>query len=147
MSHDVDTPHDPNLKDLFLLYVERVERQDNLVNQRLKWMLTSQGALFTLVAAFEKYLNDPSAQILSFASIGVIVGLLISFSGLIGVIGGQLAMEQLVEKWSAMSDDSYPLLIGESRAKKLGFGSAWLVPASLFLGWVLVGLNIWFIGE
>jgi hypothetical protein len=144
MKDDKEHSELPDMDKLFSHYSARVERQDSLINQRLKWMMTSQGVLFSLVAAFLKLGTETTDQshLVYFASIGVIVGFVISISGFLGVLGGQKAIRQLVNKWEKITADVYPALIGENDAVKCGFNSARLIPIALLVGWILVGIII-----
>jgi hypothetical protein len=56
-----------SMLDLYHLFRSRVEHEDNLIVQRLSWLVASQSFLFTAYAIVTNGLNSPSATSNAFA--------------------------------------------------------------------------------
>jgi hypothetical protein len=157
-----------NKKDLNAVYSRvrsKVEHEDNLVNQRLTWMITLHGLLFTAygfsltaqaTALSAPGLSETSSDIqkqaygeflatfttLRHAMAGV--GIVSSFAALIGVAAAYRA----IRDDAAMLDDSlfekyegftYPAVIGRSMVNILGIISGLLIPFLAGGVWTWIG--------
>ncbi len=152
-----------DLRDLYRIYRDYAEHEDNLVNWRLSWNLAAQGLLFTAFGLTAQKLSDacentsPGDLKLCFLRILILavpaVGFLISTSSALGVRAANLALDELQRKWQedigpkSRADDpeawnQLPGLTGggSPKAHKLGMFPAFTLPWIFSLAWLLLFL-------
>lgn len=146
------------MEDPLHVYRSLIQHEDTLRNQRLGWMLTATGFLFTALA----FAWD-SADSLPLVYVIAVVGLLVSVSTLVGLHTNQLAIADLRDRFAqhaaelqasgAVPDGAEPPVVGMSdlRLRQHGLlrhdGIRWLfralypwrfIPAVIALAWLAV---------
>jgi hypothetical protein len=124
----------------------QLDREDQLINVRLTWILTSNGFLFAALAFVhgkEKTkgddVPDTSAQKFFHRALPIL-GFVFSASGLIGVISSQLQERYLMHEWTCLRDPVWPRPYG---GFPFGGYPALAVPVALTIMWVLYGVRDW----
>lgn len=129
-----DTKENSDSRELYKLYASRIDRQDNLINQRLGWMLTSQGFMFAAVGVM---LNSTNQILQNLAKIVTYVGISVSIIGFMGAFGAWLAIHELIKSETVKKDmKDFPRLIGGKTASFFGFTPAICIPIVLFFAWL-----------
>lgn len=132
-----------------------IEREDDLIDQRLRWLLTSQGFLFTAFAAALAAISsekvDPKTQLLAQLLIGslAIMALAICLMVYSKISAAEVHLDRLRRYWKrrCQSDpdfDRHPPIMGWShmrldrwmpfRSMPLFFGLGWILFISFALG-------------
>ncbi len=96
-----DTPGPDLPLDKFYEFTCRhIEREENIIDHRISWMLTSQGFLFTGFALISNGNATANAQLQSALS-GVIevVGIAIALLSLVGIHAAYLSVSNLIRNW------------------------------------------------
>jgi hypothetical protein len=116
----------------------QIDREDNLVNQRLTWTLQLNGFLFAALALIgsemDKKLHDVLLNVLPIA------GFTVSFAGLLGVIAANLSMENLKSQWTSKKDVRWPRPFGNPTAFTLGLAPSVALPLVLSGAWLYIFL-------
>lgn len=127
----------------FEIIRHRLEHEDNLVNQRLSWILTSQAFLLT---AYAILLNAPTVlrSELHQSHQGLLMWL-IPLSGIVtvcliwlAIVGALLAMRDLRACAAAQPGFESSHIQGRALTRLLGLSAALLIPAVFLLTWLLL---------
>jgi hypothetical protein len=113
----------------------QIGREDSLVNNRLTWLLTTQGLLF---AAFALVLEKDGAQLLKNELIKVLplVGIVLSILCLLGVVGAIVTIRGLQKRWRKLDYDFAPPPCGVGCAWGFGFIPSLGLPLSFLYAWL-----------
>src|SRR5215469_324885 len=120
---------------------EEIRHEDNLLNQRISWLVSSQSFLLT---GFAIALNGPlHAKFVRYEHLAValvswipIVGVLISMIGQITILAGLLHMRQ-VRRLSRMFHPAHvPGVQGTSVTRWLGLSGPVLTPLIFLVVWI-----------
>jgi hypothetical protein len=126
---------EPAPLELWCLYRNYLEHEDDLIHQRLNWMLVLQGFFF---AAFASNHSSPLCNIIP------ILGYLIALLSLLGVHVARQAIERLEAKWNEQQCCSYfPKITGGGtlHVKELDSPLPYGIPIVLCLGWTFLGMT------
>lgn len=119
----------------------QINREDTLVNFRLGWSLTLNGAMF---AALWVLVGKPSSagMLYRFADwLLPISGFLISLAALLGVYAAQRQIEYHTNEWRKLRDDRWPRPFGNSLSFRIGTLPSLMPPLILTIAWV--GVFVW----
>ncbi len=125
-----------------------IEREDDLIDQRLRWLLTSQGFLFTAFAAALAAITsekvDPKTQLLAQLLIGAlaIMALLICLMVYSKISAAEVHLERLRQYWKkrGQSDPDFqrhPPIMGWTRMRLDRWMPFRSMPLFFGLGWIL----------
>ena len=106
----------------------QIIREENLVNNRLRWILQINGFLFGALA-LEKCNLKTIHLVISF------LGLVISVSGLIGVCATWLQTNYLLGEFDKNCDKRWPRPFGKKKVHNIGWISTIIPPIMLSLAW------------
>jgi hypothetical protein len=135
---------------MYTLIRAQIEHEDNLINQRLAWLLASQSFLFT---AFAILLNAPEhvkipafdAKIAVISQMVPLVGLLSDILIYVSIFAGIIAMRKLRAHWLALypahPDDRLPLIQGPAISRDMGHAAPLLLPLIFLLIWGYIFLS------
>ena len=128
-----------------LLYA--LQREDNLVNNRLIWVLTIQGFLFAAVALSKEKNIEPD----SFVNIIGFMGLAISSMGSILSLWANKQIDGIRSQWTELKDvvqDVSPFGAGPHKSNLSAnlFGLSLFLPIFTGVAWLLIlqDENSWF---
>jgi hypothetical protein len=125
-----------------------IEREDDLIDQRLRWLLTSQGFLFTAFAAALAAITsekvDPKTQLLAQLLIGSLaimaLAICLMVYSKISAAEDHLSRLRRYWKWRCQSDpdfDRHPPIMGWSRMRLNRWMPFRSLPLFFGLGWIL----------
>ncbi|MEO0975093.1 MAG: hypothetical protein AAFX85_18550 [Pseudomonadota bacterium] len=139
---DDDTPRDgaANWK-LYETLVDQLKREESLTNQRLSWMLTTQGFLFASMAIGAREKETLGV----FLKVIPVVGVTIAFAGLLGLVAATLSRRQYKRIYLQTFGDrreAFPRPFAEGLAQWFGTLAAWGIPIVLISGWVAVAWGL-----
>jgi len=136
--------------DQYRMVRQQIEHEDNLVNQRLSWLLSSQSFLFT---AYAISLNGPA--IIRSKTLESTVGLLIVLLPLVAILSalligltvwaGMWTMQKLRRKYAKLFEatfrDEIPPIQSTGGALFLGHFAPIFLPALFIVIWLLLMLR------
>lgn len=134
----------PTRKDIYDAIAHQIEREDNLVNNRVNWFLVAQGFLFATVGLIidSKLENCWKTE----ATKGIaILGGLIGVSVLFGVVGAEISICNLRKCWKKMEKnytDYFPPPFGRGCASVFGCIPRIFMPFVLVIAWIYLFFNI-----
>ncbi len=148
--NQIDSSEDNSVKyrELYKILRAYVVHEDNLINNRLGWLLTSQGLLFSAYAFSLGKENISKLHIVIF-----ILGISISIISFIIVSQAQMAIESLRKSWQDLENFSdkelFPQLTSglksnESRSSSdhLLSRSVLAIPLAFFIAWICLS-GVW----
>jgi hypothetical protein len=124
----------------------RLEHEDNLVNHRLSWILTSQAFLLTGYAILlnasavlrpESFARHHSILMLLIPWIGVITVLVLWFA----IVGALITMRDLRASASIQSGCGPDHIHGRQITRWLGLSAPLLIPAVFLFTWLMIILS------
>jgi hypothetical protein len=137
-----------SLAEMYNLVREQIEHEDNLITQRLSWLVASQSFLFT---AFAILLNAPpqgklpafdakQAQIFQLIPL---VGLLSDLLIYVSIVAGVIATSKLRAHWLAVrrgdaDDRQLPAIQGPRLSQLMGLVAPLLLPLVFLVIWAYV---------
>jgi len=127
----------------------QIEREDNLINTRMTWLLTLQGFLFTALALIMK-VDDGGLYFLLMVLLPL-TGVILSVFGFYGVWGANIALKELKEIWYERYEkngnpekEKFIRPFGNNVASKKGGVPSFYLPIILAVVWLLIlGFNIY----
>jgi hypothetical protein len=125
-----------NYKELNDYAVLQLERELNLINNRLSWMLTFQGFLFTTIALTAN--NNTDWAIGMGLRYGIpSIGMLVAFLALFGIHAAHLSITNIRTRWKWNGGYSgYSLAFGNPDARKYGRIPSYGIPISIIIAWL-----------
>ena len=130
----------PSPKEMYDALAHQIEREDNLVNNRINWFLASQGFLFAAVGVIissELHVVTKVLSIAIIAALGISIGVIIKS----GVKGADLAIEKLRKQWNhteVFFRGYFPPPFGMGRARDLGGVPRTWLPRIIIMFWFLI---------
>ena len=145
MSAPVKPPGDISPLDQYQIFRSRIEHEDNLVMQRLSWLMASQSFLFTAYAIVTNGLTAwPTGagnifinHLSTLARIIPIVALLNSLLILISILGALKAIRHLRDMYREQPENLgiIPLQSAKS-ARRMGLSAPLLLPLLFLVVWL-----------
>lgn len=136
---------DDNCLKFYDAICRQIEAENDLMDKRLSWMLKFNSFIFAAMAIAAR-ITEESLQwfvtMKSFVSIILpTIGILVSFSGLIGCMGARRQLAYIVNDYKEKKKvcsciTKFPRPFGDEKAYKYGTCSAVCVPIFLIMGWV-----------
>lgn len=127
------------------VFRDYVKHEDSLINNRLTWLLISQGLIFNAYSTLEKSKIDAcinhhagiTADLSALQGALGVVGLLICVFSFLGIQAARYAIQGLKQTWGTTVDNELPALAGgDSKfADKFGWLPALSIPVTLFFAW------------
>ena len=114
----------------------QIEREDGLIHNRLTWMLTTQGFLFTALILIGQRSQVSNIMFDLLIDIIPLTGVILSLMGFVGVFAAYLAISDLKKWWKRMIYIKYPRPFGGKQAHRLGLAPSLLLPVLLGLIWL-----------
>ncbi|MBE9005078.1 hypothetical protein IQ259_08505 [Fortiea sp. LEGE XX443] len=125
-------------KDFYEYTVRQIEREQNLVNNRLSWMLTFQGFLFASIALVANKDTEPSIRLV-FRNVIPAIGIAVALLAFIGIHAAALSSNEIKAKWKQRAGfQDYPPTFGTSKISLLGRITSYGIPTSVVLAWLLL---------
>ncbi len=134
----------PSFKEMYDALAHQIEREDDLVNNRVNWFLVSQGFLFATVGVIldsELTFDTKVLSVKAIAVLGALMGVIIS----LGLRGADIALKGLRKRWAHMDkfySRYFPPPCGQGWACHLGGLPRKLIPFLLIVAWVIVFLYV-----
>ena len=115
----------------------QIEREDGLVNNRLTWMVATQGLLFTAIALVARSNTTIPNLIETLTKWLPVTGMFLSFACFLGVLGATIAINDLMKEWDLLSKTykGGPRPFGGTIAASLGLVLRFSLPILLFAVW------------
>jgi hypothetical protein len=130
------------IKELYELSIQQIEYEQELVNNRLSWMLTFQGFLFGSLAIVASSDTIQAARV-TFKNVIPSLGILVSVLAILGVYASSLSIDVVRRKWKKYPDVSQcPLDIGVGKASVLARVTSYGIPSATILAWLLILLGL-----
>ncbi len=133
-------------KEAYDMYKEQLSREDNLINNRLSWMLTIQGLLFAALSILTKKNDGVQALFETLKTVIPIVGGISALSVFVTVIIAHVSLYYLHKEWLLHHRSIKPSPFG---LQKEGGHHFWnmvspsvLLPFALMVTWVYVNCKI-----
>jgi hypothetical protein len=125
---------DPKLDFVYEHLSREIAREENLINNRLTWMLTFQGFLFAAIALMgNEKIHLPLKSALQ--CIIPALGIAVAISGIMGVTAAYLAICQHRKDWENKLNN-FPKPGGKGLASWLGRFASGSIPIVIILAWV-----------
>lgn len=130
----------PSLKEMYDALAYQIEREDNLVNNRVNWFLVTQGFLFAAVGVIlgsELTFDTKVLFVKAIAVLGALMGIIIA----LGVLGAEIALEKLREHWTSNKNCLsiyFPPPCGGAMACFFGCLPRRLIPVLITCAWAIV---------
>jgi hypothetical protein len=115
---------------------KQISHEENLINNRLMWMLTFQGFLFASIALLGDNQIDSALRILLQCLIPAI-GTIIAILTLLGVIGAYISIDNQRRDWNPYLMHG-PQPGGKKSAKWLGRIASGGTPLIMIVAWVYI---------
>jgi hypothetical protein len=140
----------PEYLEIYRLFRERVNQEDNLVNQRIGWVLWSNAIFFAFFAGTTTIISgkgDPAivGPLAAAPIIVALVGVVCTIGLSLGISAALNEIEYLCERYNshpsvrnAMQDGRVPNLVGHRNNHLLGKLIPWFVPISMGALWILL---------
>ena len=146
MPAEYQPAQDLSVVECYNILRDQLQHEDNLITQRLSWLMGSQAFLFT---AYAIVLNGPerpkNALIGSLQEylLGTLpaVGLLSAVLIYVSIIAGATAMFNIYRLARNFCDDAavrFPPLRGRKLTRYMGFASPFLLPPIFIIVWLLL---------
>ncbi|MGH6648666.1 hypothetical protein [Aquabacterium sp.] len=85
----------------------QINREDELVNKRLTWTLTTNGLLFTALG-FYAGKSTPMEELVDFFHYFIpLTGIVISIAGFLSVFAAYMQIDYLTKEWEMLKDDRW----------------------------------------
>ena len=121
--------------------VFQITREDTLVNFRLTWSITLNGAMFAALWVLLAK-SEAAGLIYRFADwLLPISGFFISLVGLLGVYAAQRQIEYLTKEWGKLGDNPWPRPFGDPLGFRIGTLPSIVPPLIFTLAWM--GVLVW----
>jgi hypothetical protein len=150
MTAPIEPPENLSPLERYQIFRNRIEHEDNLIMQRLSWLMASQSFLFTAYAIVTNGLSTvPSTgenvfthHLSSLARIIPIVALLNSFLILISIVGALKAIWELRDAYRKQPEILGIISLQTSRiARRLGLSAPLLLPLLFLAVWLFLLLQ------
>jgi hypothetical protein len=127
----------------YIFLREEIRHEDNLINQRLSWLVSSQAFLLT---GFAITLNSPvhfrseSYERLSLALVQwlPIAGVLICLINYLTIWAAILHMNKVRQLARDAHPSHFPLVQGSNLTRKLGLSGPMLIPLVFLMAWLVL---------
>jgi hypothetical protein len=131
------------LKDYYDYTARQVKRGEDLISNRLSWMLTFEGFLFAALALTANVSTDAALRsnlYYTIPAIGFFVGLLTA----VGICGAYVSIKQNKLFWANLKGSGlFPLPYGNRRASYLGHITTYGIPAAMMATWGVLFILQW----
>ena len=125
---------------------DQLQHEDNLITQRLSWLMGSQAFLFTAYAIVLNGPERPKSALIGALQdylLGILpaVGLLSAVLIYVSIIAGVIAMFGIHRLARSFCDDAafrFPPLRGRKLTRYMGFASPLLLPPIFIIVWLLI---------
>lgn len=129
-------------------YCGQVNREDKLVNNRLSWLLTTEGLLFgalALMASSSGNTEVDAAVVKALKQCIPIIGIVIPISALITNLFSHVVVAGLLEKWNTIQCHfpNHPSPFGGQESAVPSAGPSVVLPLSIVAAWVWIIWSIW----
>lgn len=146
MQKPIDAPETISPLERYQLFRSRIEHEDNLIIQRLSWLMASQSFLFTAYAIVTNGLTGSAANANTFANrlqtlvqIIPIVALLNSFLIAVSIFAALIAIKQLRCSYQKQPVTLEIMPLQTSRtARVLGLSAPVLLPLLFLAVWLFL---------
>ncbi len=134
----------PSLKEMYDALAHQIEREDNLVNNRINWFLASEGFLFAaagVIISCELHIVTKVLCVEIIAALGICIGIIIKS----GIKGAELASEKLREEWKKKEvffREFFPPPYGTGRACDLGRKPRTWLPIIIIIFWFVIFIAV-----
>ena len=127
---------------------EEIRHQDNLINARLSWLVSSQSFL---LSAFAITLNGSARSLLPiYAKLNVVLVTLLPVAGIVTDVGSYLTILAAIlrmMKIRGLAGDSHPLHLPSVQAdcftRRLGLSGPVLIPVVFLTVWLAIIVERW----
>lgn len=127
-----------SVKEFYDYAVRQLERELSLINNRLSWMLTFQGFLFTTTALVSNR-NTERAVRMVFRNVVPLIGIVVALLALIGVHAAHLSIRSINAKWKQkLGHWEYLPTFSPSISTVLGKIPSYGIPISIIIAWFLL---------
>ena len=129
----------PNKK-AYDAYCKQVDREDKLINNRLSWMLTTEGLLFSalaLMASSNANMQVDKGIVAALKQCIPIIGIVIPASALIAIISAHRVVNKLQEHWTKLEHyfPYHPSPFGSHHFAFPILGPSVVLPLSIIAAW------------
>jgi hypothetical protein len=127
-----------DLKDFYDYTTQQIERENDLINNRLSWMLTFQGFLFAALALVVNKDTEPAVGLI-FKNVLPIIGIAVALLAFLGVLAAYISIDNIKQKWKKqLGNQQYPPAHGTPLASFLGRITSYGIPISIVIAWLLI---------
>ena len=119
----------------------QIEREDGLVNNRLTWILTTQGLLFTAFALTASEGIDPNIKDILLKALPWI-GLLVGLVGCLGILAANLAIQGLKKQWRVLNYNYVPRPFGGDIISIFGLIPCLSLPIIFIAAWIYISCKM-----
>ena len=134
----------PSPKEMYDALAHQIEREDNLVNNRINWFLVAQGFLFATVGLIMDSNLENCWKTGATKGIAILGGLIV-VSVLFGVVGAEISLCNLRKRWKKMEKNYigyFPPPFGRGCASVFGCIPRIFMPFVLVIAWICLFFNI-----
>jgi len=134
--------------DEYVLLREEIRHQDNLINARLSWLVSSQAFL---LSGFAVTLNGVAQPLLPiYAKVNVVLGGALPVAGLVTDIASYLTIWAAIRRMTTIRSLAHgyhptqlPTVQADACDRRLGLTGAVLIPLIFFAVWLAIIIQRW----
>lgn len=131
-----------SVKEFYDYAVRQLERELNLISNRISWMLTFQGFLFATTALVVNQNIDQAIRTV-FRNVIPIIGIVVALLALVGVHAAYLSIKEIKTEWKQkMGYWEYSPAFGTSTSSALGRVPSYGIPISIVIAWFLLLIGL-----
>jgi hypothetical protein len=137
----MDAPNGPSAKEYYGYISDHIEKEVDLVNNRLSWMLSFQGFLFASISIVTSKESEATLRTFlrdAFSFAGIAVAVLT----LIGVYASALQRDSLKRQWTNLKYQGFPPLSSNPLISTMGRITSFGIPITIITVWIAVWRGI-----
>ena len=143
-------------KELYEMIRKQIEHEDNLVNQRLNWLLIAQAFLFAAITAIlthDKPIGYVNGNYIPWVPFGItIMGFFINLFSFIGIRAAYKSLKRLRENWyypcsceeerGNLIKDGFPQITWVGQWYEKSFNTSSGIPILIMITWTLLAYAV-----
>lgn len=137
----MDAPNGLSAKEYYGYISGHIDKEIDLVNNRLSWMLSFQGFLFASISIVTSKESEVTLRTFlrdAFSFAGIAVAVLT----LIGVCASALHRDSLKRQWTKLEYQDFPPLSSKPLISTMGRITSFGIPVTIIIVWIAVWCGI-----
>ncbi len=128
-------------KEYYEYYSSHIEKEIDLVNNRLSWMLTFQGFLFASISIATSNESEAATRLFLRNALSL-AGIAVAILTLLGVFASALQRDTLKNHWKNHKINDFPPLGGNRLVSAMGRITSFGIPVTIIATWAAIWRGI-----